>query len=239
MPRRKGYRKRKVIRRKRRAGPRRGGGRGKAGPYTMVNRGPSFLPDVYKTMLRFTQRVALAGTSGSIALKIFRGNSAYDPDFASGGESPVGFQPLSKLYNLYRVDASSISITAYPSTVNYTDAAHRIVLIPMPILPTTPAEIVDIAGMTYAKESTQGYGAEKALRLRSYMTLKKMFNRRVVNDLDFQATIGLSPAYQWYWAIYATDWDQTSDWAMTLEVKMKFWVTFSERQPIDSGTVFT
>lgn len=236
MPRRKVYRKRKVVRRKRLINRRKGGGR--AMVRTLVNRGPSFLPDQYKTKLKFTQRVFLNAIGGIITQKVFRGNSAFDPDFALGGNTPVGYDQLATLYNRYRVDASSISITAFPQDVTDVQSAHRIVLLPIVTPPTlvVSTQMAQLAGMTYAKETTQGYGAEKAMRIRGYMTTAKMVNKKIVSDVDYQAEIGLSPAKQWYWVIYASEWQEAVSYALVLEVKMSFWVSFYERKAI-LGTI--
>lgn len=92
----------KVMRRKRpiRRRARKGAGRRRGGQATTtVNKSLQPIPNRYICKMKYTTTV----TSDALGQYIFNLNSLYDPDRTGAGHQPYGYDPLSNLYNRYRV----------------------------------------------------------------------------------------------------------------------------------------
>lgn len=72
---------------------------------------PSVCPDVMSVQLKYSVRkTPQGGGTVDIGDFVFRGNGAYDPDFASGGQQPMGFDQWSAFYRRYRVKAVKTNV---------------------------------------------------------------------------------------------------------------------------------
>ncbi len=72
---------------------------------------PQVCPDVMRVQLKYNGRKTSNG-GGTVNIEdyIFRGNSCFDPDFAVGGDQPLGFDEWSALYRRYRVIACKADV---------------------------------------------------------------------------------------------------------------------------------
>lgn len=72
---------------------------------------PTVCPDVMSVSLSYNaQKQALGSGVVSILDFVFRGNSCFDPDFATGGQQPLGFDEWSSFYRRYRVKGAKIRV---------------------------------------------------------------------------------------------------------------------------------
>jgi len=77
-----------------------------------TSRGVIGFPDVYRTRLTYTTKIAQALTAVNSynAIQTFRANSLFDPDYTSTGTQPLYFDELSGIYERYRVKGVWLSI---------------------------------------------------------------------------------------------------------------------------------
>lgn len=72
---------------------------------------PRTLKPTVRVKLRYAFHVTLATGTGGFAVWNIRGNSAYDPEYASGGTQPRYFDQFSTIYDKYHVTGSTINVT--------------------------------------------------------------------------------------------------------------------------------
>lgn len=81
---------------------------------------PQICPDVMRVQLKYVARKSPSGnTVVDIQDFVFRGNGCFDPDFATGGQQPLGFDEWSAFYRKYRVTGCKVALTC----VNDSDSA--------------------------------------------------------------------------------------------------------------------
>lgn len=101
------------------------------GSYRNYRSGPTkaLVPNTKKITMKFSycdniNTFAYGVTNG----KVFRGNSVYDPDYATGGHQPYGMEQMVSLYNSYTVIATSAILTISNEDAHTTIRAHLGVL---------------------------------------------------------------------------------------------------------------
>ena len=144
-------------------------------------------------------------TGGSLGVQgwhTFRGNGAYDPDEGVGGVQPYGWDTLlnASNYTFYKVIASKISVTFYP-----TEACKNMVLTVVPAIigTLTYANSDDLRALPHARQ-VHWSDVQRPLTITSYMTTARMFGFPYGGDIDASAGASYStnPALQWRWHVF-------------------------------------
>lgn len=195
-------RKRKIRKRK----PQRGN------PYVLVCRGPDFMPDVFRTKIKYTERIPLTQISGSLYNYVFRGNSIFDPDFTGTGHQPVGHDQLAGIYSLYKVYACSFKVR-YVSTVQTAGAVMELA-----ICSTTNSTALSGADPELVSQQPNGQmrlvsgdGAAGQQIISGYMTTKRILGKSLTEGgSSTGSTFGSNPTYQWYWNICTQTVDEST-----------------------------
>jgi len=76
-----------------------------------VPRNKLAFPQSMSTKLRYVDSIDLAPTSSTAVGHSFLANGMYDPDTATGGHQPRGFDQYTELYRKFTVKSSKISVT--------------------------------------------------------------------------------------------------------------------------------
>ena len=152
----------------------------KGKPTRLIVRGPPgvIFPDVFATKLRSTEVGTWATTPTDY--RIIRANGAYDPEYALGGPTPLGFTQLATLYLKYRVKACTIKVTVNNS------AASPMYLAAYPeAAPNVPGSLQDILQQRYNKYvivPSNGGGGSKVLK--HYVDINKFMGLKDISDDD-------------------------------------------------------
>lgn len=138
MPRKRIYRRKKIMRRPKRFR------RYHRRPMTIINKGLSPITPRFVTKLKYCDESSgnITSSTGVPHQQVFRLNSIYDPDLTGTGHQPVGRDQLATLYDKYRVFAVSYSVEV---TGNTATDVPRLVVIPFDGSITSP-------GRTFAME---------------------------------------------------------------------------------------
>jgi hypothetical protein len=67
-------------------------------------------PNKVLTRLRYTDTIAMVGTSGAIAKQLFRLNSTFDPDYTGTGHQPLYRDTYASLYDHYAVVETRVHV---------------------------------------------------------------------------------------------------------------------------------
>lgn len=206
----------------------------------LVNRGKVF-PNRYFTKLHYETGYYTFSASATEPCKsiILRGNSLYDPEFATGGGQPSGFDVLKQVYRYYKVHASSIHCKVTTTNSNSTMSAQTITAYPSdsPVLPPVDLTAADIAyGYPNSKYKELTIAPASRPMDRTFyhkLTTKKAKGIPDIRSLWFNTGCDSNPTglnvlqgAPWYWIISC--WNPIHDVApgsnYFIKVKMTFWV---------------
>ncbi len=235
------------------------------GTMTVIPRGIHALwPDVIRTTMVWYHNTGNAftddftATGGTQYIKI-RGNSVFDPNFATGVTQgqPAGFDDYAAKYNRYRVLASSIVVSAWHS---------RCIVTQNPVVGeellvqqyntrselTVMANDVDVTSSAANRDSryegrfkTSGPFKRKWINSNNPGLGKKTIKLysstsnaldigfpEIQNDDKYSALVGANPAAGWFWLVnFIADTGQNSNQGRQCDVKVwvKYYVQFEDR----------
>lgn len=218
------YRKRRY--RRRRKGRRRRTNRRRRLPYThMKVSGPAIFPDVTYTKLIYTDNYVFNTTTDQVTEQIFRGNSINDPDLTGVGHQALGHDWWKAFYSKYCVLACKIEVR-YSSSTQTSNSLTNFGIVPSLSSSAISSSDIDIYNeQPYAKyKITGGSNASSGKGyIKHYMTTKRMFGRRNIEDDVFEGTFDANPGSNWYWLVYCGTIDESSDIDMTFNVKLTYY----------------
>jgi hypothetical protein len=199
---------------------------------------PLIAPDRAITKLKYQTRDTLTITAGAQNSVIFRGNGAYDPEYAAYGEQPTGYDQWAALYDKYTVVASSIK--TYVVDVQGDGGDNETLL--LAILPVTensftPTDINEVAALPYGKfaqiyPQTDGNPGAPSNTVRSYMSTEKIFGlveRAALIERNFSSATTASPNQGWYWTIFMQSANGTTSNQPDVYFEITYHVEFSDR----------
>lgn len=70
--------------------------------------------------LRYVAQIGINCNLGAVESRIFKANGLYDPEYATGGHQPMGFDQMMLYYNHYTVIGAKITMQYIPSTTAQT-----------------------------------------------------------------------------------------------------------------------
>lgn len=222
----------RFTRRKRKTKPKRRRYRGKRQKSNMlINRGPSVVPDRYRTKLVYTLKTQ--ANSSNLVQTVVRGNSVFDPEWAVGGNQPTGFDQLSTLYGRYIVHGCQIKVRA----VNLGAGVGKIV-----VFPTTATSINNIREAIQAPYSKTrmlaptGSG-QSMTYISSYSSTKSIrgITGPLVDD-ELEALTTANPPKEWYWIVAGSHFDEASIIDQDWEITVVYYVDFFKRLKLSNST---
>lgn len=201
------------------------------GPYTLVNKGPDPIPDVYSTKLKFAQ---VNSNVGSLSLaQIYAGNGIFDPDITGVGLQPKGYDELSILYKRYRVKGSRITV----NICNNQTTAMQIVLFP-DLEGIAFASPDDALTAPYSKQVflAQNGAGSSSQKIVHYMNTQRITGDRVTDDalegLTGNIGTGANPTKVWYWQIFGID-SIGNTTNVQYSTVIEYYVDFFDRKDLD------
>ena len=227
--------RRKVYRKAKKAGYRRGrmSRRGFLGSRRLVRSG---FPAQCTVKLAYVDSISLDAIAGpdQFVYYIFRANSCYDPDYTGVGHQPMGFDEYMKLYDHYQVKWSSIKVTNMPTQA--TGNATPIVWgVHISDAPNTLASMNNV-NQLMEQRNTGPFklgGLRDSTTNTRLNTIRRSCNiRKFVGNKDPSLLRGDSvsqPAEEVYYTIWATARSSAfNPGAEAFDVHMEFIVTFTE-----------
>lgn len=195
-------------------------------PAALTLRGPTGIPDRMKMRLRYVQNVSIAPLAAHFQDYIFRGNSAFDPDFTGVGHQPYYFDQYSALYNKYRVYGSSIRV----DVVNQSGVmATSVIVVPH-------SENTGLTSISQAAELQRArYPRIVPIAQRISVMLKEYASTRAVLGLTkpemeaddiYAALTTTNPSSGWWWHVLMESVDGVTTLQVQLQVRITYYMEF-------------
>ncbi len=255
--RRRGYRRRPIRRRRfTRSYPRkrysryrrRGISRYRKRTTTMRRAGPTGLPVVLKTRMRFSDdnfNLSTTGGGGYTAHYVFRGNSIYDPDYTSVGIYPYGYAELTAFYKAYWVSGSKIKINFHTSeSVNAVPFIKTFVWANDTFASPTYTDPADLRAGTQVPIRSRVFNRDSLLsdsnkgKYSWYRSTKSVMPN---HSVPTYTVIGDSPNHKWYWHVYTDTQYVLNGGAapanITFDCTIDFYVVLTQPRQLNAGIV--
>lgn len=190
------------------------------------------IPDSIMTKLKYTGTYTLSDATGGVgAAQIFRGNSIYDPDYTGVGGQPLGHDEWANFYTYYKVHGSSIKVTFLPTVSTVANSNLVCSVCPtLGIMSTGSFTSVDLMEQPYANWTISGPANGGVIRtLKKYMSTKKIFGQKQIDDDDFEGVFSGNPQNPWYWSVFAFPVDGSSTFTLDMVVQVTYYVELKNR----------
>lgn len=217
--------------RRKRRGRRRRGRRGRVSKWSLKTN--QVFSDKLLVKLPYAQVLArsVAGPTDQI---VMRGNSVFDPEEATGGNQPTGYDEYSQFYGEYRVYASKMRVRI----VNDTDGVGLNVTLMAGRSAQGSGSFLGSLQQPYTKTRYCGQPTGKdVVYVSNYMTTRKMWARPVKNEDNFVGITGgtgtgSNPTNQWYFILEVGSSDGATNINYDVLIQMTYWVEFSARKTL-------
>lgn len=169
--------------------------------------------------------------------RVFRGNSAYDPDETGVGVQPYGYDQWSALLGRYRVYASKICVYINDVTSGSLNAADVMFsLVPMTnntMIVTDGSSILALPMSTHVNVTPNCLTNHK-WKVKNYATTRKVLDN--VSDQDMAAVTSSNPATQWYWSFNCFyHRTPTAATTFTFSVKIIYYLKFFRNNALNAS----
>jgi len=163
---------------------------------SVVIRGPSAFPDRVFVRLKYTNSIAVSGTT--LISSIFSGNDLTKPDFQSTTQLCRGYNEWMDIYSRFKVHKSTIRVEA----LNLDSLNADLVVVPNRAVPTI-IDTEDAREQPYAKSKriSNSTGSRSAVSTYNSMKTKTIYGTRFI-DLDFAGSVSTSPPQSYEWYVY-------------------------------------
>jgi hypothetical protein len=196
--------------------------------------GRSPMPDRFYTSLNYNQLNAITTAGiGVPSLQSFRINSIFDPDLTGVGHQPLGHDEFTPFYTKYTVTGVRYTVTfSNQSTTDYADVA-------VVLRPNTNGYglMSTVLESSYCRSAVIGpeTGTGNIKKISGAITVAKIRGvpeSKVINDNDYSALIGATPALQPTLQIYVEN--QNTAVAITVNVRtdITYFVQLFDRRVI-------
>lgn len=186
------------------------------------------IPDRYYIKLKYCDHFTFPAASANGASTIsYAGNSCFDPGNINDNHQAISLSQWAAFYESYRVVASKVVVDinatrswAYApgstnSRVDYSvaDLQYYVSLRPTDTLTNNGYSIEEQVVDPYCRYGIVSTvnGNKSAIRLKHYMTTKKILGLKSLSeDDDLVSAINSNPPNLWYWNMTATETDGTT-----------------------------
>ncbi len=194
------------------------------------------MPARYRTRLRYADNLTL--TTGTLQLfgseYTYRLNSLYDPDFASTGHQPLGFDQLSVWYDKYLVTRVNVELTitdpsqdglAFAAAIRPTSAAGSIQSVAYNVAAERPGVMVKCINDTGDQVKTINFD----LPMHEVFGVTRAMYAGASDA--YGAQIAANPTLVSYFSMAAINLLNTTNASVRVLVRMTFDAEFFERKP--------
>jgi len=191
-------------------------------------------PDEFTVKLEYQLAEPDEKVSVAKLLLQYRGNGPFDPEVASGGGQPRGYDQWTTKYQYQFTAASSFEATLSSITPQ---AAIVAAMWPAEAGTATTGTPYADGERAYARFIQYENNSSGPRTMKSFMSTKKMFGSKSprIDEPDYASGVGALPATQWYWHISAQNLDLTNELYISTTVKLTYWITFYDRKdPLDA-----
>lgn len=191
--------------------------------------------DIMVAKLKYNLNTAFTNAALTIShTEVWRGNSAYDPEFATGGKQPIGYDQWKAFYQYCHVTGSKISVNILQGS----DAVMQFALFPQSTSDSPDTMLKELRSLPYAKCATSGkynQPGNTRIKLTNYMSSAKMFcvsKQEIKDNPVFGHATNTNPANTWYWLLTGAvqGGGAVNPMSFTYDVEITYYVVFKRRQ---------
>lgn len=195
-------------------------------PSMVINKTPSFIPDVYVTKMKLSIPGSITSTSGALAITTLKGNTMFDPQGSAGSKQPVGFDQLALLYKRFCVTGSSCKVQICPRAVVGAD----VVLIPEVSIASAFTTTDQIAEQPRSKRA-YGFLYDKLI-MDNYIATSTMYGvppEKILTDEDFAGTGSADSPEQFNWVLGFQPSDKTTTSTIDYIIEIVYYCRWFDR----------
>lgn len=197
----------------------------------MTTRSP-FPPNLWTTFT-YSEVASLQQTTGGVpAVLQYRANGPFDPRVAAGGLQPRYYDSLlgpdggTAPYRTYRVHASKIKLSIFPTSTTAPAANGIITVIPQRSATSVPLTLAEQRERAYGKScAVTTVGSWKPYKLGSFTKMKYHLGHKDLMDVDSTAArYDANPGEQVYWNICGCAIDGGQNLIVNVQVTITYYV---------------
>lgn len=202
---------------------------------TSVRMGKALFPNEVFVRLKYADTFNVQSAVASLSHHAIRGNGMFDPDQSLGGHQPRGYDQYAAIYNNYMVYASKVSyvIANSDSTTAKGIVLHQTSQAPATVaFPYHNTELPYHMGPKHLLGPTnEGY---HDVKLKGYMTTKRIYGDKDLEEDEFGAPISTVPIKQWYHVLSWSNYEVVFPASYNLEISLKvtYFAKFFDRKQV-------
>lgn len=190
---------------------------------------PGVCPDVMATKLTFNENRTV--NEAGINVRVYRGNSVFDPDFTGVGGQPLGRDQWTQFYRRYRVTASKFTVKF--SCLTDSTVGVQVILVPLTTSTalSDPEQYLEAHNAKVSKVTFDTGSSSDEISC--YMTVAEMRGSPadiVQYDSNLSSIAAAVPAHQFFWHVVTFD---SSGGLNTVNAhineKIEYWTEFYDR----------
>lgn len=178
-------------------------------------------PDSVFVKLKYTFYWDDSAATGKV--NYIRGNGPYDPDNGIGGSQPVGYDQYAALYQKQITYGSKVRIMMVNQGTNAVEAT----LIPQLVAANTVNDPLTAAYSTWKIVPPTATAGTRVLK--SYMSTKKMYAKRLGGEDNFASATNSLPVNQWWWMFLRQDTSLATNITMKTYGIVTYYIKFYQK----------
>lgn len=193
---------------------------------------PGVCPDVMQVQLKYSTNSLYNAASPNV--KVYRGNGAFDPEFAVGGGQPMGFDQWSAFYRRYRVIACKVTARA-TNGISTNSSGVFVVPLNTSAITTSPSEYLEHhkCKQTDTTMLSSGSSSCSVVNYTSTASQRGLPYDGVQYERDLSASTGANPTQEWFWHVGVYDPSgSVSTVDSTVALEIVYYIEFFDRQTL-------
>ncbi len=197
-------------------------------------RGLAVGPLTLKRKLRYATSVTINPASGASLNVFIRANGMFDPEVAVGGHQPMGFDQYMAMYDHFKVDSFSISVSLLATTANVVSQFIASVSVDDDAVANTSMTNIVEQGLATWRVGNVGSGNDVVRMKQNFNSDKFFANRKTAGVLV--GDIAADPTEEAFFNIAVGPMDGVSDVEpVKCFIVVDYNCTFSERKTLISS----
>lgn len=192
---------------------------------------PTIVSDRAITRLKYNKSHLMVSAGGGPVFLVYRGNSIFDPEFATGGLQPPGFDQWMDFYQRFIVHASKIKVGFTTAGTDAQSQVARCCIIPTPNVSNPFTTYESAAANPYSKVTQFTIGDITSLK--SYMSTAKIMGlpgAAVEIREEFEGSSSGNPSNEWLWIVCIQPQVPSQGMTVLVNLTIDYYVEFRGRQ---------
>lgn len=200
----------------------------------VILRCPQVCPDIMYVQMEYTATKEFSGAGASDLIGfVFRANGIFDPDFAAGGQQPLGHDQWQAFYRRYAVYASSCKVMFQSKGENAVNLVGTIVPLNTNSLVLNKQQTIELPNTVEGPIGMKD--GNNVCTLTNYSTTGKQRgnpNDVIEYDAATTAPFGSDPGFPWFWHVYVNSPAGELTWECDATITIRYYVKLYDRETL-------